>query len=63
MYKKLEVSSFACNDLNDALEDINMLEGLTDKELKSSEIEFWESREYLQEKKDEVKKLILENCN
>ena len=63
LYKKLEVSSFACNDLNDALEDINMLEGLTDKELKSSEIEFWDSREYLQEKKDELKKLILENCN
>ena len=63
LYKKLEINSFACNDLNDALEDINMLEGLTDKELKSSKIEFWESRKHLEEKKAEVKKLILENCN
>ena len=62
LYDVLGIKIFECEDLNKGLEYVIKLESLSDEELKSPEIEFWDDKSQLMKMKLEIEELISKNC-
>ena len=62
LYKQLGVKVFECEDLNEGLNYLKTLENLSEEELKSPRIEFWEDKTFIKKMKLEIEALIKSNC-
>ena len=62
LYNQLGIKIFECEDLNNGLNYLKTLENLTEEELKSPKIEFWNDKKFIKKIKLEIESLILENC-
>ena len=62
LYKRLGVKIFECEDLNKSLSYLKKIENLSEKELKSPKIEFWEDKNFINKIILEIETSILENC-
>ena len=62
LYKQLGVKVFECEDLNEGLNYLKTLENLSEEELKSPRIEFWDDKIFIKKMKLEIESLMLENC-
>ena len=61
LYNKLNIDILECQDLNEALENISEYINLGDDELE--DLGIYRSEDYIQNKFDEIKNLISENCD